>query len=136
MELINVMPFLLQETRVSLTLSIDIVMKLWSGLIPCEILMVVILDNKLHLNHHVESLTSKAYCMCAFVTRSAKDLKKPSTHIYLFKTLKRSQLEYACAVWDPCYNKYKQNIESIQRNFLKTINYKLGDRLKLPRNRF
>lgn len=60
----------------------------------------------------------KAYRMYGFVTRSAKEFLKPSTHLYLYKTLIRSQLEYVSGVWNPFCNKYNENILKVQRKSL------------------
>ncbi|KAL0871522.1 hypothetical protein ABMA27_005236 [Loxostege sticticalis] len=82
------------------------------------------LDSKLHLNLHIDKIISKAYRMYGFVMRSATDFKRPSTYLYLYKTLIRSQLEYAVPIWNPHYKKYKEAIEKVQSKFLRSMHYR------------
>ncbi|KAL0818556.1 hypothetical protein ABMA28_008995 [Loxostege sticticalis] len=82
------------------------------------------LDSKLHLNIHVENIIKKAYRMYGFVMRSTLDFKRPSTYLYLYKTLIRSQLEYAVPIWNPYYKKYIEEIEKIQDKFLRAMHYR------------
>ncbi|CAG9137764.1 unnamed protein product [Plutella xylostella] len=88
------------------------------------------LDCKLHLDEHINKIVNKAYKMYGFVMRSSIDFVHPSTYIYLYKTLIRSQLEYAVAIWNPYYAKYKDIIEKVQRKFLRAVHYRCaGSRL-------
>ena len=84
----------------------------------------VLLDCKLHLNLHVAKITSKAFQMYNFVMRTTSDFKRPTTYLYLFNSLVRPQVEYACMIWDPYYIKYENAIERVQRKFLSTMQYK------------
>lgn len=61
--------------------------------------------------------------MYGFVMRSCTDFTRPSTLLYLFKSLVRSQLEYATPVWNPYYNKYTDSLELVQRKFLRRVDY-------------
>lgn len=84
----------------------------------------VILDNKMHLDEHVEHIISKAFKMYGFVFRSCLKFSQPSTFIYIYKSLIRSQLEYAVPIWNPFYDKYIQSIESVQKKYLRRVHYK------------
>lgn len=84
----------------------------------------VILDSKLHLDIHIESIKSKAFKMFGFVMRSSLHFKKPFTFLHLYKSLVRSQLEYAIAVWNPFYNKYNTALEMVQKKFLRSMHYR------------
>ena len=84
----------------------------------------IILDKKLHLDIHVDNIISKAYKMYGFAMRSSTDFTQTSTYICLYRSLIRSQLEYAVAVWNPYYHKYIDALESIQKKFLKVMYYK------------
>lgn len=86
--------------------------------------MGVILDSKLHFDLHVDNVVNKAYRMYGFVMRSSNDFKRPNTYITLYKTLIRSQLEYAVPIWCPFYNTYVQKLEMIQKKFLRSMQYK------------
>lgn len=90
----------------------------------------IILDSKLKLDLHVDTIVSKAYKMYGFVMRACKSFKCVTTLLYLFKSLIRSQVEYCVPVWDPLYKKYIKVIERIQHKFLRCVNFKFnGGRL-------
>lgn len=82
------------------------------------------LDTKLCLNLHVDNIVNKAFKMYGFVMRSSSDFKRTSTYLYLYKSLVRSQLEYAVPIWNPLYNKYVEAIERVQKKFLRAMNYR------------
>jgi len=80
-----------------------------------------------HLKHTYEInfiLYSNTFKLFGFVKRSCVLFKNPATYLTLYKALIRAQLEYATPVWNPFYEKYSDHIESIQRKFLKMLNYK------------
>ncbi|KAJ8716725.1 hypothetical protein PYW07_003352 [Mythimna separata] len=91
----------------------------------------VLLDSKLHLNLHIDKITSKAYQLYNFVMRATSDFKRPATYLYLFKSLVRPQVEYACMIWDPYYTKYEAAVERVQRKFLSIMQYKCRNK-RLP----
>ena len=84
----------------------------------------ITLDTKLHFDIHVENIVNKAFKMYGFVLRSCNGFKDYRTYLYLYKSLIRSQLEYAVAIWNPLYLKYINGIEMVQKKFLKCIHYK------------
>lgn len=84
----------------------------------------VTLDSKLTLDIHVDNICSKAYKMYGFVMRSGNEFRRPSTFLHLFKSLIRSQLEYAVAIWDPLYEKYSDYLEKVQKKFLRCMHFK------------
>lgn len=84
----------------------------------------VILDSKLLLDKHIETITAKATKTLGFVIRSTKHFTTVKTLKILYCSLVRSQLEYACQVWNPQYEIYINKIEKIQKKFLRFVNYK------------
>lgn len=47
----------------------------------------------------------------------------PFTYLYLYKSLVRSQLEYAVPGRDPFYSKFSNAIRKVQIKFLKDMHY-------------
>lgn len=91
----------------------------------------VLLDSKLCLDLHIEQIVNRAYQMYGFIMRSSRDFKRTSSYLCLYKTLVRSQLEYAVPIWNPYYNKYVDMIENVQRRFLRAMHYRCH-KLYLP----
>lgn len=85
----------------------------------------VILDSKLHLDQHIDSIVSKAYKMYGLVMRSTTDFSRPETLIHLYKSIIRPQLEYAVPIWNPIYKKYSDAIESVQRKYLRSVHFRV-----------
>lgn len=83
----------------------------------------VLFDSKLHFDAHVDHITTKGYQLYGFIKRTCNLFKKPSTFLLLYKSLIRSQLEYATCVWNPLYDKYSDQLESVQRKCLRYVNY-------------
>lgn len=84
----------------------------------------VILDTKLTLDAHIDTICNRAFKMFGFVIRASNDFKRPTTYLHLFRSLIRSQLEYAVAIWDPLYHTYCDAIEKVQKKFLRCMHYK------------
>ncbi|KAJ0180561.1 hypothetical protein K1T71_003965 [Dendrolimus kikuchii] len=84
----------------------------------------IFLDSKLHFDFHVNYVLNKAFQLFGFVMRTCKPFKRPSSYLLLYMSLIRSQLEYATAIWNPFYTKYNKQLESVQRKFLRSVNYR------------
>ena len=78
----------------------------------------VLLDRKLEFGSHIEMICCKAYCMLAFIKRKAKEFDNMWVTQTLYFTLVRSILEYASLIWMPYKQKYIEEIESVQKQFL------------------
>lgn len=70
-------------------------------------------------SHHIEGIVSKAFMMLGFLMRNSKVFKDPYTLKSLYISLVRSHLEYASIVWAPHYFIYRNNIERVQKRFIK-----------------
>lgn len=84
----------------------------------------VTLDTNLHFDTHIDNIVKKAFQMYGFVMRCSSSFVRPSTFLLLYKTLVRSQLEYAVQIWNPLYDKYKDRLEIVQKKYLRAMNYK------------
>jgi hypothetical protein len=86
----------------------------------------VTFDNELKFNTHIEKISKKAYKMLGFLIRACKDFKNMKTHVLLYESLVKSQLNYCTVAWNPRYIKYVDHIEDIQRRFLKYMSLKFN----------
>lgn len=80
-------------------------------------------DSKLTFELHVDAIVAKASKALGFIMRLSKCFTQAKTLKILYCTFVRSHLEYASEIWNPCYHKYIDRIESIQRRFIKYLCY-------------
>jgi hypothetical protein len=81
-------------------------------------------DPKLIFDIHIDKIVKKASRSLGFIMRSTSKFKKIKPIKVLYCSFVRSILEYASVVWNPCYDIYIKRIESIQRKFLKFLQFK------------
>lgn len=82
-------------------------------------------DTKLSFGPHITSTVSSAFKTLGFVIRNGKNFTNIDTLKLLFCALVRSKLEYAAVVWCPGYNTYIDDLEKVQRRFLKYLHFRL-----------
>ena len=70
---------------------------------------------------HFNNIISKAFKMLGFLIRTCRNFSKMETVMLLYKTLVRSQLEYASVIWSPASKTYADAIEKVQRKFTRYI---------------
>jgi hypothetical protein len=58
--------------------------------------------------------------------RACKDFKTIKSHVLLYESLVKSQLNYCTVAWNPKYQKYVDHIEDIQLRFTKYVSYKFN----------
>ena len=80
----------------------------------------VIIDSKLSFDDHINQVVNKATEMTKIIRRTFQFL---DTHTFLplYKTMVRSHLEYAVAVWYPYKIKHKIATENVQRRATKEL---------------
>lgn len=81
----------------------------------------VTFDSKLTFEQHYKNLTSRAYKLLGFISRSLNKFRQMSTYMTLYNTYIRSIVEYCSAIWNPHYDIYIHNIERIQKRFTRMI---------------
>lgn len=84
----------------------------------------VLVDAKLSFSEHIGTVVNKAYKSLGFVLRVSRPFSDISCLKILYCSYVRSVLEYCSMIWSPQYVIYKQNIEDIQRKFIKHLNYR------------
>jgi hypothetical protein len=86
----------------------------------------VVFDDKLSFIEHISGVTGRAMRTLGFVLRTVDMFNNVHSIALLYMSLVRSLLEYNSPIWSPGYTVHIENIERIQRKFLRFINYKLG----------
>ena len=83
----------------------------------------VIIDSNLEFDKHVCIYfnVNKANSTMAVIRRSFQKLDG-DTFVPLYKALVRTHLDYACCIWSPYKQKYKDALENVQRRATKLIN--------------
>jgi hypothetical protein len=85
----------------------------------------IIFDQRLSFVPHIEDLTSRGMRMLGFVLRTTRDFVSIPAIKTLFVSLVRSRIEYNSPIWSPYYTVHSNNIERIQRKFLRYVGYLL-----------
>lgn len=85
----------------------------------------VIFDPKMSFIGHINHVVGNAFKMLGFIMRNCRDFAKGETLVLLYNSFVRSRLEYACIVWEPYYDVHINSLESVQRRFLKYLNFRL-----------
>lgn len=84
----------------------------------------VLFDPKLTFNLHIDKITKDAYKMLGFVIRCCKKFDNLDAIVAVYRSLVLSRLEYACVIWSPHYATKIDQLERVQRKFLKFFYYK------------
>ena len=86
----------------------------------CEKDIGVYIDNNLKFDIHINNVVNKANRILA-ITRRTFDYMNDNVFCMIFKGLVRPHLEYAAPVWSPHLNKYKEQLENVQRRATKLV---------------
>lgn len=86
------------------------------------------LDAKLHFRSHIDNIISRAYKQLGLILRLTKPFSNVFTYKILYYAFVRSLLEFACVVWCPQYAVHIARIEKLQNKFLKSLDYRTGNR--------
>lgn len=78
----------------------------------------ILLDHQLKFCDHISMMVNKANGVLGFIKRWSKEFTDPYITKQLYTSLVRPILEYGSIVWDPYFNTYINNIESVQKQFL------------------
>ena len=84
----------------------------------------VILDRKLLLDKHIDSVVNRAYSTLGFIMRVCRPLKNIHSLRTVYVAYVRSLLEFASNIWSPQYATYKLRIERIQKRFIRHLNFR------------
>ncbi|KAL1447264.1 hypothetical protein WDU94_006607 [Cyamophila willieti] len=85
----------------------------------------VTLTPDLKFNTHIQLMVNKAFKTLGFLFRYSREFKSPHTLKILFCSLIRSSLEYCSTIWSPGYECHIDQIENVQKKFLRMLAYKI-----------
>lgn len=85
----------------------------------------VLFDSELTFTPHIDAICTSAASALGFVIRTCREFTDISLMKMLYFTFVVSKLEYASVVWHPMYVTHSQNIERIQRRFLKYLSFRM-----------
>lgn len=83
----------------------------------------VLFDPQLSFSQHIDTIVSKCHKTMGFIIRNGRNFSC-DTLIRLFNAYIRSRLEYASIIWSPTYAIYVNELERVQRKFLKFMAFK------------
>lgn len=78
----------------------------------------IILDQRFSFASHIEHITVNARQMIGYIKRVSNGKFTVGTKRILYLAYVRSKLEFASVIWNPYQDIYKDDIESIQKQFV------------------
>lgn len=81
-------------------------------------------DSELTFAKHILARTSEAIRMLGFIIRNCKQFNNLQALKLLYYSYVRSKLEYGSIIWSPYYQIHSNNVEQVQRKFLKFLLFK------------
>lgn len=84
----------------------------------------VIHDTKFTYEKHINAISKKAIKVMGFVIRSCSQFSSIKIIKILYCSFVRSALEYCSQIWCPQYGIYINRLETIQRKFMRFLQYK------------
>jgi hypothetical protein len=76
------------------------------------------------MSNHVDIVRGRALKNLGFVIRTCSPFHDPLSFKLVYYAYVRSILEYAAPVWSPRYDVYIKRVETIQKKFVKHLNFK------------
>jgi hypothetical protein len=86
----------------------------------------ILFDSELSFVNHINESIGRAMQTLGFIVRTTVGFRNTRAIGMLYTSMVRSTLEYCSVLWDPFYNIHTNNIEKVQRKFLRYINFVMG----------
>lgn len=74
----------------------------------------VLLNTKLTFSQYILITVTEAFDLLGFLIRNTKPFSEGLVLIHFYSTFIRTKLEYCATDWNPNYNKYVHQLESVQ----------------------
>ena len=73
---------------------------------------------------HIRKTINKCFQTLGFIRRVTVNFTDPSALFFLYNSMVRSLLEYACVVWSPYYGIHEHSLQRVQNKFLKFCGFR------------
>jgi hypothetical protein len=83
-------------------------------------------DGKLNFNEHIVTIAKEARKLLGYIFNQWTEMTRISTFILLYKVLIRPRLEHAIVIWHPSAISKSQQLESIQKCFIRMLCFKFN----------
>lgn len=84
----------------------------------------VTFNSQLSFKTQIINMVNKAFKILGFIKRIGKDFQNQDTFKTLYNSLVRSKLEYCCVIWNTNIEYLINEMEKVQRNFLRYLYFK------------
>ncbi len=84
----------------------------------------VILTHNLNFKPHVSNAVNKAFRMMGFIKRTCQSFKDIKPIVALYNCYVKTNLEYCSVIWSPWQKSHIDQIERVQRKFVKFLCFK------------
>ena len=81
-------------------------------------------DPKLSFVQHTDQICKDSLRMLGFILRNSGNFNNTQTLITLYHSFVISKLEYGAIIWHPIHQKYRSQLESVQRKFVKYLAFR------------
>ena len=82
-------------------------------------------DSKLNFIEHIAKVRASANKGLGFVIRNSREIRDFNVMQLLYSAYVRSRLEYCSVIWNPIYQVHVEDIERVQRRWLKCLVFRI-----------
>ncbi|XP_046662736.1 uncharacterized protein LOC124355618 [Homalodisca vitripennis] len=86
----------------------------------------VLLRHDLNSEDHVRYVCGKAFRMLGMLSRVSRHLRDPHTLRAIYSAHVQPFLEYSSAVWAPHQDYLRQDLQRVQRKFIRIVGFRMG----------
>lgn len=87
----------------------------------------VIFDSRMNFAEHINAVVNSSFRMLGFLKRTCRFFNSRKTLIQLYNSYIRSKLEYCAVVWDPIHANQRNQVERVQKKFVRYMNAKMNN---------
>lgn len=87
----------------------------------------VIFDSRMSFAEHINTVVNSSFRMLGFLKRTCRFFRNSKTLMQLYNSYIRSKLEYCAVVWDPIHANQRNQVERVQKKFVRYMNAKMNN---------